>query len=270
MSLGERLLKELETNLPEVILKGGKILLLVLLFWLVSLIGKALIRKITQPLERKEDPSTAARVKTIRSLLNSLFSLVLLFILILMVLDIFGIKTTPILGAAGVLGVAVGLGTQTFVRDAFYGFLIVMEDQFRVGDMVTVAGITGTVEAMTYRTTRIRGEDGKLYIISNSSITQVCNHSRGGFYISSEIALSNEEKRDRIEEAVKEAGERLKNILGEDLLSLPQIENISSFDSAKTTYRFSLVANPSRKKEAERLFKEILREVFLQKELKLV
>ncbi|MGC8843230.1 MAG: hypothetical protein ACP5QS_04775, partial [bacterium] len=97
MSLGERLLKELGNNLPEVILKGGKILLLVLLFWLVSLIGKALIRKITQPLERKEDPSTAARVKTIRSLLNSLFSLVLLFILILMVLDIFGIKTTPIL-----------------------------------------------------------------------------------------------------------------------------------------------------------------------------
>jgi small conductance mechanosensitive channel len=270
MSWSEQLLKGMKANLPEIISKGGKIILLVFLFWVASIIGKALIHKLTQPLEKREDPSSAGRVKTIRSLLGSLYSLILIFILILMILDIFGIKTTPILGAAGVLGVAVGLGTQTFIRDAFYGFLIVLEDQFRQGDVVTVAGVTGTVEAMTFRATRIRGEDGKLYIISNSSITQVCNHSRGGFYISLEVAISNEEKRERVEEAIKEVGEKLKNILGDDLLSLPKIENLSSFDSAKTVYRFSLIVNPSRRREAEGMFKEILRDTFLEKQLKLV
>jgi small conductance mechanosensitive channel len=270
MSWSEQLLKGMKANLPEIISKGGKIALLVFLFWVASVIGKALIHKLTQPLEKREDPSSAGRVKTIRSLLGSLYSLILVFILILMILDIFGIKTTPILGAAGVLGVAVGLGTQTFIRDAFYGFLIVLEDQFRQGDVVTVAGVTGTVEAMTFRTTRIRGEDGKLYIISNSSITQVCNHSRGGFYIFLDVAISNEEKRERVEAAIKEVGEKLKNILGDDLLSLPKIENLSSFDSAKTVYRLSLLVNPIRRKEAEAMFREITRDTFLEKQLKLI
>lgn len=269
MGLGEQLVGELRENLPQVIYKGGKILLLIVLFWLVLRVSKAFIYRLTQPLEKREDPSAVGRVRTIRALLGSLISFVLGFVLVLMVLDIFGINTTAILGAAGVVGVAIGLGTQTFVRDTFYGFLIVIEDQFREGDIVTIGGITGTVEKMTFRTTRIRGDDGKLYILSNSSITQVCNHSRGGLVISQDVSLSNEEDKERVEEVLQEVGAKLSNLLGDSLLSPPKLENIVAFDSAKTTFRFSLFVHPSKRKEGEMFFKEVLRDVFLERGLKL-
>lgn len=269
MGLGEQLLNELRTNLPQVIYKGGKIILLVIIFWVVWKIGKGFIHRLTQPLEKLEDPSSAGRMRTIRALLGSILSLILGFVLILMIMDIFGIKTTAILGTAGVVGVAVGLGTQTFVRDAFYGFLIVVEDQFREGDIVTIGGITGTVEKITFRTTKIRGDDGKLYILSNSSITQVCNHSRGGLTFFQDIALSNEESRERIEDMAREASGRLSSLLGDALLSPIKLEGIVAFDSVKTTFRFSCSVESSRRKEGEMFFREVLRDVCLEKGLKL-
>lgn len=269
MGLGGHLLTELKNNLPTLIIKGGKIILLLALFWVAWKIGKGFIHRLTRPLEKLQDPSSVGRLRTIRTLLVSIFSFVLAFVFMLMVLDMFGIKTTAILGAAGVVGVAIGLGTQTFIRDAFFGFLIVMEDQFREGDVVTIGGITGTVEKITFRTTQIRGDDGKLYILSNSSITLVCNHSRGGITLSQEVSISNEESRERIEEMVSEANKQLKALVGEALISPIKIENIVSFDTAKTVYRFSLALHPSKRKEGEMLFRESLRAACLEKGLKL-
>ncbi len=269
MGLGEQLLSELRTNLPQIIYKGGKIVLLILLFWVIWKLGKSLIQRLTQPLERVEDASSSGRVRTIRALIGSIFSLIMGFVLLLMILDILGIKTTAILGAAGVVGVAVGLGTQTFVRDAFYGFLIVIEDQFREGDIVTIGGITGIVEKMTFRTTNIRGEDGKLYILSNSSITQVCNHSRGGLTIYQDISFSHEDGKEKIEGMLREVSDRLSNLLGDNLLSPPRLETIVTFDSTKTTFRLSLVVHPSKRREGEMFFKEVLRDVCLERGLKL-
>lgn len=269
MELWGHLISELRTNLPQIIYKGGKIILLVILFWVVWKIGKRFINRLTRPLEKGEDPSLRGRVRTVRTLMESVLAFVLGFILILIILDAFGIKTTAILGAAGVVGVAVGLGTQTFVRDAFYGFLIVIEDQFREGDIVTIGGITGTIERITFRTTQIRGDDGKLYILSNSSITQVCNHSRGGLTLFQDISISNDEEREKIEAMLKEATERLQSILGNALISPIKVANIVGFDSSKTTFRFSLVVHPSKVKEGEMLLKEVLRDVCLERGLKL-
>lgn len=84
----------------------------------------------------------------------------------------------PFLASAGVAGVAIGLAAQTIVKDVLNGILILMEDQYDVGDVVTLAGMTGVVESMTLRKTTVRGFDGTLYIIPNSQITNVANQSR--------------------------------------------------------------------------------------------
>ncbi len=88
-----------------------------------------------------------------------------------------GVNLAPLLASAGIAGVAIGLAAQNIVKDVLNGTLILVEDQFNVGDVVTVAGLTGTVEAMTLRKTTVRGGDGTLYVVPNSQITTVANQS---------------------------------------------------------------------------------------------
>jgi len=94
-----------------------------------------------------------------------------------MILQAAGVNIVPLITTASVAGLAVGIGAQKLVRDWISGIFILIEDQYGVGDKVTVNAVTGLVEELGMRTTRIRDENGNLYIISNGDISQVCNHS---------------------------------------------------------------------------------------------
>ena len=93
------------------------------------------------------------------------------------ILAALGVNLAPLLASAGVAGIAIGLAAQNIVKDVLNGVLILIEDQFDVGDTVRLAGLTGTVEAMTLRKTSVRDADGTLYIVPNSQITTVANLS---------------------------------------------------------------------------------------------
>lgn len=95
------------------------------------------------------------------------------------VLAAVGVNLAPLLASAGVAGVAIGLAAQNIVKDVLNGVLILIEDQFNVGDTVKLAGLAGVVEAMTLRKTLVRDGDGTLYVIPNSQITTVANQSIG-------------------------------------------------------------------------------------------
>jgi len=88
-----------------------------------------------------------------------------------------GVNLAPLLTGAGVAGVAVGLAAQNIVRDMLNGILILLEDQFNVGDTIKIAGVSGVVESMTLRKTTLRDGDGTLYVVPNSQITTVANQS---------------------------------------------------------------------------------------------
>jgi small-conductance mechanosensitive channel len=90
-----------------------------------------------------------------------------------------GINLAPLLTSAGIAGVAIGLAAQNVVRDVFNGVLILIEDQFNVGDVVRIAGVSGTVETMNLRKTTVRDIEGTLYVIPNSQIGTVANLSSG-------------------------------------------------------------------------------------------
>ena len=95
------------------------------------------------------------------------------------VLGMLGINLTPLLASATIIGATLGFGAQQIVRDYFSGILMTVEDQYNVGDSVTVGGVTGVVEDVTMRLTRFRGVDGTIYIIPNGDIRLVGNLSRG-------------------------------------------------------------------------------------------
>jgi small conductance mechanosensitive channel len=122
-------------------------------------------------------PGRIAQVKTLAGVIRTTGLTVIGLITGLQFLAAVGVNLAPLLASAGVVGVAIGLAAQNIVRDMLNGVLILIEDQFSVGDTVRVAGLAGTVEAMTLRKTTVRDLDGTLYIIPNSQITTVANLS---------------------------------------------------------------------------------------------
>lgn len=118
-----------------------------------------------------------AQVKTLAGVVRTTGVAIIGSIVFLQFLDAVGVDLAPLLASAGIAGVAIGLAAQNIVKDMLNGTLILIEDQFNVGDVVTLAGLTGTVEAMTLRKTTVRGFDGTLYVVPNSQITTVANQS---------------------------------------------------------------------------------------------
>lgn len=122
-------------------------------------------------------PSRVSQVKTLAGVIRTTGLAIIGAIVGLQALAAVGIDLAPLLASAGVAGIALGLAAQNIVRDMLNGVLILIEDQFNVGDTVRIAGLAGTVEAMTLRKTTVRDADGTLYVIPNSQITTVANLS---------------------------------------------------------------------------------------------
>lgn len=144
---------------------------------LVRLLSVITAHMITVAERHAAGKSRVAQVKTLAGVVRATGITIIVGLVTLQVLAAIQINLAPLLGGAGIAGVAIGLAAQTIVKDMLNGSLILVEDQFNVGDVVTIAGLTGTVEAMTLRKTTVRGGDGTLYVIPNSQITTVANQS---------------------------------------------------------------------------------------------
>ena len=159
-----------------------KHLIAILLFaWIAFWLVRALTNRMRKVAERHSTVGLArtSQIRTLASVLRATgFGIVGFFAVITILRDIFDLNLAPLLASAGVAGVAIGLAAQTIVKDVINGMLVLIEDQYNVGDVVTIAGISGFVESMSLRKTTIRGFDGTLYLVPNSQITNVANQSR--------------------------------------------------------------------------------------------
>jgi moderate conductance mechanosensitive channel len=159
-----------------------KHLIAILLFaWLAIWLVKLITDRMRRAAERHVSGGLArtSQIRTLASVLRATgFGIIGFFATISILRTVFDFNPTPLLASAGVAGVAIGLAAQTIVKDMINGMLVLVEDQYNVGDWVTLAGISGTVESMSLRKTSVRGGDGTLYLIPNSQITNVANQSR--------------------------------------------------------------------------------------------
>jgi len=119
------------------------------------------------------------RLRALGTILRSAISVVIFSIAGLQVLGDVGIDLTPLLASASVAGVAIGIGAQSIVKDYLAGILMLLEDQYGVGDVINVGDVTGTVEAVSLRTTRVRDVSGVVWHIPNGTVGQVGNESQG-------------------------------------------------------------------------------------------
>lgn len=127
---------------------------------------------------RGANPRQAQRMRTVGSLLKSISTMVIGIVAITMVLAEVGLNIGPIIASAGIVGVAVGFGAQTLVKDLLSGIFMIVEDQYGVGDFVDTGDAMGEVEAVSLRVTRMRGVDGTVWYVRNGEILRVGNMSQ--------------------------------------------------------------------------------------------
>lgn len=149
------------------------------------------------------------RVETVGRLLRALTTLVILGSAILMALRQVNVDITPILTGAGVVGVAIGLGAQTIARDYLVGIFLILESQIRVGDVISINGKTGTVEALRLRIIVLRAGDGAVHVFHNSSVNEYSNLTKDFSYAVLDVTLPFQTDVGRAEAALGEIGREL-------------------------------------------------------------
>ena len=169
-----------------------------------------------------------ARAQTIARVLTQIASGVIWAVAFLMLLAVLHVDVTPVLATVGIPALAIGFAAQNIIRDYFHGFLIVMEDWYRVGEVVVIAGVSGLVEDIGLRRTVLRDLDGTMHIIPNSKIEYASNMTRDWSRINLNISVAYKEDLDRVIEVIDDVCQGLKSdaVWGDDLLSTPHVERV--------------------------------------------
>jgi small-conductance mechanosensitive channel len=164
-------------------------------------------RKLTA-LSRDGHYARAARLRTFQPMLRTVLLCLIVTVVGLTALSEIGVNVAPLLAGAGIVGIAIGFGSQKLVQDLITGLFLLLENTVQVGDNVTVSGLTGTVENVSIRTIRLRAGDGAVHIVPFSAVTTITNASRGTGNAAVSVNVSYKEDTDR-------AGQILKEIVAE-------------------------------------------------------
>ena len=165
-----------------------------------------LIKKKLDSLDNSKDEAQTQRINTLFRILKNFVSIAILIVVIMLMLSELGIEIGPLIAAAGVVGLAVGFGSQTLVKDIITGLFIILEGQITIGDIVEVAGHSGRVEAITIRTVRLRDVNGHLHVVPFSEVTTVKNITQDQDYHSFEIGVSYNEDVDHVIDTIEKVG----------------------------------------------------------------
>lgn len=167
------------------------------------------------------------RSLTLYRLVRSVVHYTIAFVALVTILSKFGVNVASILAAAGVLGLAVSFGAQSLIKDIFAGFFIILENQYAVGEYITVnQQFTGTVESVGLRITQIQGYDGELIVIPNGSITDVQNYCRYDIRVKEDFEISYHDSIDRAEAVITEAAKAYYEQNKDVLADVPTVEGL--------------------------------------------
>ena len=166
------------------------------------------MRKAVQ--ERQDSAEDSRRIHTLSRVIRYVFTVLVTVVTGILLLGEFGVSVAPILGAAGVVGIALGFGAQSLVKDYFTGFFLLLENQIRVGDIVEAGGKSGVVEELTLRYLRLRDYSGNVHYVPNGNISVVTNMSLGYANAVIDAGVAYGEDVDRVIGVMRQVGEELR------------------------------------------------------------
>jgi small-conductance mechanosensitive channel len=244
------------STVTDLIVRPLSILLVALVALLAAHVGARAIRRVlervaNQTARRAGSARAGARVQTMTGLVSNMWRFFVFVVAAAIVLGMLGINLTPLLASATIIGATLGFGAQQIVRDYISGVLMTMEDQFNVGDAVSIAGVNGVVEEVTMRLTRFRGVDGTLYTIPNGDIRLNGNLSRGWARAVVDLALPGAAASDLdgVRQTVGDAARRVaaRPEFAGHSTEPPSLVCIQSADATTMTIRVMLHTVPSQR-----------------------
>ncbi|WP_448061212.1 mechanosensitive ion channel family protein [Cellulomonas hominis] len=236
--------------------------------------GTSLLQRGLRPLGGTEMASTllkvsplatarrAQRARTIGSVLRSTVAILVGTIVVFLVLDVLGVNIAPFVASAGIVGVALGFGAQSLVRDFLSGLFMLLEDQYGVGDVVDVGPATGTVEAVALRVTKIRDAQGTLWYVPNGTMTRVGNKTQGWANAVVEVKVDYFADLDEVRGLLVDAAGRVQAdpVVGHYLEGAPSVTGIEDLAFDAVTLRVSVRTSPAMQWEVARELRTAVRQ----------
>jgi len=212
--------------------------------------------------KKKKEPTQ--KMKTLVPMINAATNIAAGFIGGIIILDQLGVNTTPILAGAGIVGLAVGFGSQTLVKDLINGLFMLFEDSIRVGDYVKAGKDEGVVEAVGLRTVKLRDVSGNVHVIPNSSIDTVTNMSKEFSRSVIDVGVAYRENVDEVIEILKGIGGEMQSDpeYGKSILEPLEVFGLQSFDDSAVVIRVRLTTKPLKQWGLKREFNRRVKKAF--------
>ncbi|HVL66971.1 MAG TPA: mechanosensitive ion channel family protein [Vicinamibacterales bacterium] len=231
---------------------------------LIGALAFVLVRLITLLVQRFEHEvnqgtgldalERAKRARTLGSLIRNVAAAVITGVAVLMILNEVGVNIAPVLAGAGIVGLAVGFGAQTLVRDIISGFFLILEDQVRVGDVAAINGTGGLVEAINLRTIVLRDFEGTVHVFPNGAINTLANRSKDFSFYVIDLAVAYKEDPDRVTGVLREVGEELQkdDRFGPNILAPVEVVGVDAFADSAVVIKLRVKTVPLKQWEVGR------------------
>lgn len=243
--------------------RGPKVLVVVLIMLALLSLSRLVSRRVihlfsktgTGRKSERED-----RAKTLSSVFDNAARVAILIGGTLTILDIVSIPIAPLLGGAAVMGLAIAFGAQSLIKDYFTGFIVLLENQYKINDVVTIGDMTGTVERITLRITILRSFEGKVHFIPNGQINSVTNHTHGWARAAIDVDVAYHENLDRVVTVLRELTTEMRT--DEDwktaIVADPEIFGVEALGQSAVTIRIGIKVKPAKQWALKR---ELLRRI---------
>jgi len=244
---------------------GLQILFVLILAWIALALAKRLSNRLIQfTVRQKNDGEFQKRTQTLGAIIKYVMVITISVVATMMILRELGIEIGPVLAAAGIIGLAVGFGAQSLVKDVISGFFILLEDQIRVGDVVNIAGKGGLVENVNLRTTVLRDLAGNVHYVPNGHIDVVTNMTKEFSRYVFDIGIAYREDVDEVIEVIKGIDEELRNdpAFKDDILEPLEILGLDQFASSSIIIKARTTTLPIKQWRVGREFNRRLKRRF--------
>jgi small conductance mechanosensitive channel len=248
------------------------ILILVLAFMFVRILNVITRRVVSFSEKRGPDGlERAQQVRTVAGVIRSVGVFLIVFFTLMSALkDGFNINIETLLASAGIAGLAIGFGAQTLVKDVINGFFILVENQFQVGDVIRVSGVSGKVEEITMRRTVLRDGDGTVHVIPNGAIQIVSNTTRDWSQVTLQVAVDYTENSDRVVQLLQQVALEFHEdrAFKQDLVSEPQVPGIDRVRGQEVDYLVLIKVRPGRQYDIARELRRRIKASFEKNNIK--
>jgi small-conductance mechanosensitive channel len=242
-----------------------RITLIAVAAWVAAGVLNRAIRMFRERIARRFDErEQIKRAETLGRVFRYIVSVVLSLIAGVLILSELGVSVAPILGAAGVVGLAIGFGAQSLVKDYFTGFFILLENQLTTGDVVEIGGKAGLVEDVTLRFVRLRDYDGNVHYVPNNLITTVTNMSRGFAQSVVDVDVAYREDTEEAFDVMRQVGREMRAdaVFGPKILDDLEIAGVERWSDSAVVLRCRFKVLPLEQWSVRREFLRRLKKAF--------